>query len=956
MNLNAIINNLPGVAYRVKNDSSRTVAYISEGCLELTGYTTGQFINREIILLDIVLPEDRAAVVDRTNQVNISKPFYTLEYRITHKNGKLRYLKEKGQGVFNENGKLTFIEGFVQDITDQKETELQLRAEQSKNKALLEAIPDMMFIQDLQGNYVDCFSSEPQKFFMPKEAFIGKNMKDVLPPHVFEVVGAAFKRAITSGELQVAEYVVRSAAQEDFFEARFVQLNQHGVLTIVRNITAKTETDDKLVLKNKALEAASSSIVIADAKKPDTPIIYANEAFIKSTGYNRTDFIGKNCRFLQGKDRNQEGIKTMATAIKNSEACNVVVRNYKKDGAMFWNEISLTPIFNEKRELTHFIGVQNDITARKKDEFFKNAIVYVVDMIIENEPLEKIGDKIIETIEIAIPECMGSILLLNKEENTLHRLSTPNIPQAFSDSIEGISIGNQTSSCGTAAYLKKEMIVSDISISQLWKDYKKIALAAGLRSCWSFPIFSSNQEVLGTFAIYSGEVRMPRATEKDIIYDIIRAASVAIEQHNTTNALKLSAENLTASNEKLEENVVRRTSELRDVVQQLTGSNLNLEKQIQETKAAEHKVLQSKILLDNAFQNFPGGFVAVVDPTFKIVFIEGEELAALGFKGLASSSIDSLEIVPKEIRTIVKNSVKKTLKGEHCSFELEFFGRCYLVNTTPLLNEQNEIEQVLLVHNNISLQKAAELEVFNTLQKEKELSELKSRFISMASHEFRTPLSAILSSAILIEKLNDPGYENRRLDYVEKIRSNIQNLVVILNDFLSLGKLEEGKVTVQASLFDLIDFIKSILEEVEGIKKDGQQLVFQHQETTINVFLDAKLMRHVVFNLLSNAIKYSKENQVITVKVASTKQHVIFEVIDLGIGIPQEGQSNMFQRFYRAENTTNIQGTGLGLNIVKQYAELMGGNITFKSELNKGSTFCVELPLTTEKDEKNTVD
>lgn len=956
MNLNTFINNLPGVAYCIKNDSSRTIEYISEGCLELMGYTTGQFINREIILLEIVLPDDRAAVLDRTNQVKIGKPFYNLAYRITHKNGKLRYLKEKGQGVFDESGKLTFIEGFVQDITDQKETELQLRDEESKNKALLEAIPDLMLIQDLQGNYVDCFASEPQKFFMPKEAFIGKNMKDVLPPHVFEVVGLAFKRAITSGELQVAEYVVKNAAQEDFFEARIVHLNKHGILTIVRDITDKRKTDDKLFLKNKALEAASSSIVIADAKKTDTPIIYANEAFIKATGYNRTDFIGKNCRFLQGKDRNQEGIKTMATAIKNGEACNVVVRNYKKDGAMFWNEISLTPIFNEKRELTHFIGVQNDITARKKDEFFKNAIVYVVDMIIENEPLEKIGDKIIETIEIAIPECMGSILLLNKEESTLHRLSTPNIPQAFSDSIEGISIGNQTGSCGTAAYLKKEMIVSDISLSPLWKDYKKIALAAGLRSCWSFPIFSSNQEVLGTFAIYSGEVRVPLATEKDIIYDIIRAASVAIEQYNTTNALKLSAKKLAASNEKLEENVVKRTSELGDVVQQLTESNSNLEKQIQETKAAEHKVLQSKILLDNVFQNFPGGFVAVIDPTFKFVFIEGEELAALGFKKLTSTSIDDLKIVPKEIRTIVKNSVKKTLKGEHCSFELKFFGKCYLVNTTPLHNEKNEIEQVLLVYNNITLLKTAELEVLNTLQKEKELSELKSSFISMASHEFRTPLSVILSSAILIEKLNEQGYEKRRLEYVEKIRSNIKNLVVILNDFLSLGKLEEGKVTVQASSFDLVDFIKSILEEAEGIKKDGQQLVFRHQETNISVFLDAKLMRHVVFNLLSNAIKYSKENQVITVQIASNKQYVTIEVVDLGIGIPQEGQTNMFQRFYRAENTTNIQGTGLGLNIVKQYAELMGGSITFKSELNKGSVFCVELPLTIERDEKNTAD
>lgn len=950
MNLNALINNLPGVAYRVKNDRSRTVEFISKGCLELTGYTIEEFTSQKVILFDIILPEDQATVSDSTKQLNTSKPFYNLEYRITHKSGNIRYLKEKGQGVFNKNGKLTFIEGFVQDITDHKETELQLRAEQSKNKALLEAIPDMMFIQDLAGNYTDCFVPEPAKLIMSAQEFIGKNMKDVLPPHVFEVVGAAFKRAVISGELQVAEYVVKNAAQEDFFEARIVHLNKHGVLTIVRDITYKRETDNTLFVKNKALEAASSSIVIADAKKTDTPIIYANEAFVKTTGYSRADFIGKNCRFLQGEDKNQEGIKTMATAVKNGEACNVVLRNYTKDGAMFWNEISLTPIFSEKRELTHFIGVQNDITARKREDLFKIATNYVMDMIIEHEPLEEIGNKIVQTIEAAIPKCKGSILLLNKATNALHKLAAPNLPETFSKLIEGVTAKQAAGSCGTAAYLKAEVIVADIAQSPLWEDYKKVALSDGLRSCWSFPIFSSNQEVLGTFAIYSGEIRMPLVTEKDIIYDITRAASVAIEQFNVTNTLKLNAEKLTAYNEKLEENVVQRTHELRDSVQQLTEANLNLEKQIQETNAAKYEVAESKVLLDNVFQNFPGGFVAVISADIQVEFLAGEDLGALGFSNLVQTrpNLDAFRGVSNQVKATVKTYIKRTFAGEHCSFEIHFLDRCYMVNTTPLYNKDNSIEQVLLVHNNITVQKAAELEVFNTLQKEKELSELKSRFISMASHEFRTPLSAILSSAILIEKLNGPEYENRRLDYVEKIRSNVRNLVVVLNDFLSLSKLEEGKVTVQASLFDFIGFIKSIIEEVEGIKKDGQQLVFQHQETNINVFLDAKLMRHVIFNLLSNAIKYSKENQVITVKIASNKRHVTIEVIDLGIGIPKEEQHHMFQRFYRANNTTNIEGTGLGLNIVKQYTELMGGNITFKSGLTEGSTFRIEFPLTTE--------
>jgi signal transduction histidine kinase len=252
----------------------------------------------------------------------------------------------------------------------------------------------------------------------------------------------------------------------------------------------------------------------------------------------------------------------------------------------------------------------------------------------------------------------------------------------------------------------------------------------------------------------------------------------------------------------------------------------------------------------------------------------------------------------------------------------------------------------MLVFIDNSRQKLIEQNMLNSLQKERELNELKSRFISMASHEFRTPLTAISSSAILIGKQNEPGKEEKRLKYITQIKKNIENLVVILNDFLSLGKLEEGKVLPKSSSFNLIDFSKSIIQEISPILKVGQAINFMNDQSEILVFLDQKLMHQILINILSNALKYSLEDKIVTFSISSRKERVQMKIKDQGIGIPHEEQANIFQRFYRAQNTNNIQGTGLGLSIAKNYIELMNGHISFKSKLNKGTTFIIEIPLT----------
>ena len=231
-----------------------------------------------------------------------------------------------------------------------------------------------------------------------------------------------------------------------------------------------------------------------------------------------------------------------------------------------------------------------------------------------------------------------------------------------------------------------------------------------------------------------------------------------------------------------------------------------------------------------------------------------------------------------------------------------------------------------------------------SLMKEKELNELKSRFVSMASHEFRTPLSTILSSIELVEAYEKNEQIPKRARHILRIKKSVNTLTEILKDFLSLSRLEEGNIKAKPVEFDFFVFCEETLEEIRAILKKGQQIKHHHEGSTATVYLDPKMLKNILINLLSNAIKYSSENTVITCNTSFDGQQLKIAITDQGKGIPIEDQPHLFDRFFRARNVENIQGTGLGLNIVKRYLDLMKGKIHFESELGKGTTFRVSIP------------
>ncbi|GAB2949915.1 hypothetical protein GCM10027048_13840 [Hymenobacter coalescens] len=234
-------------------------------------------------------------------------------------------------------------------------------------------------------------------------------------------------------------------------------------------------------------------------------------------------------------------------------------------------------------------------------------------------------------------------------------------------------------------------------------------------------------------------------------------------------------------------------------------------------------------------------------------------------------------------------------------------------------------------------------ELAKALAAEQELGELKSRFVSMASHEFRTPLTAVMNSATLIEKYPAGDQQDKRLKHLHRIRASVKHLNDILEEFLSVGKIEEGKIEARPVQLRLDELLTDTLPDVQSLLKPGQRIV-PRVECPDSVWLDPSLLRKILVNLLSNAIKYSGDGSTVTVHAHCAHGQLTLAVQDEGMGISAEDQEHLFERFFRARNAGNVPGTGLGLYIIAKYLELMGGHIALQSELNVGTTVTVTIP------------
>ncbi|MBN9385562.1 MAG: PAS domain S-box protein [Chitinophagaceae bacterium] len=387
----------------------------------------------------------------------------------------------------------------------------------------------------------------------------------------------------------------------------------------------------------------------------------------------------------------------------------------------------------------------------------------------------------------------------------------------------------------------------------------------------------------------------------------------------------------------------------------LVGCSYLISYQLNRRRIAEQGLIESEHRFSLLVQHVNDYAIFMIDPQGKVVTwnrgagqIKGYEAHEIIGRHISVFYTDE----DIERQTPEDNLVKAAEMGsfENVGLRKRKDGSVFYADVvfTCMRNDSGEITGYIKITKDITNQMKAAEEMKLSLQREKDLNEMKSRFVSLASHEFKTPLSVILSSTSLIEKYSAPEMADKRMRHIQRIKSNVKNLRQILGDFLSLEKLEEGVVRNSPSAANIVELGEEVITDMEESCKSGQRIELEIRGEPRVVTVDVHLLRNILNNLLSNAVKYSPEHTSARFIIEFLTSSIRFTVADNGIGIPTEELEHLFERFFRASNTSGISGTGLGLSIVKKYLDLMEGQIDVTSEPGKGTTFTITIPVSDE--------
>lgn len=400
-------------------------------------------------------------------------------------------------------------------------------------------------------------------------------------------------------------------------------------------------------------------------------------------------------------------------------------------------------------------------------------------------------------------------------------------------------------------------------------------------------------------------------------------------------------------NNEQEATIEQRTKDLRDTLHQLETANKNLEAAVSYQRAILKNAVAMIIATDengvikifNYEAAYQLGYTEeeMIDKHSPVLLIAPGDIA-----GKRKLLFEELGVnIEKDFDVLVEKA-KRNIRTEYQYSYTRKDGSVFpvLLRINSIKNNRDVITGFLFIAMDISQRNKIEENLRMALAREKELSELKSRFVSMASHEFRTPLSTVLSSAYLLGKYTLTEEQPKREKHLQRIVSSVSMLTDILNDFLNIGKIEEGKIQIRNSNFNIRELILNFNDEIKHNLKQGQKLIYSHKGDPY-VIMDPALLKHIVMNLVSNASKFSSEESPIEITTTNEPDHMRLSVKDHGIGISKEDKSHLMERFFRGENVSHIQGTGLGLHIVSKYAELMNGKVECSSELEKGTEFTI---------------
>ncbi len=810
------------------------------------------------------------------------------------------------------------IVGTCQDITDRSLSKFQVQdLNQKKFSHLVSEVSDAFVVVDHEGvvRYVN--QSAENLFGCKSEDIIGETFGLPVVAGESTDVDILNRGSTTSAEMRVSETI-----DED---------RRVYVVASLRDVSERKRVEESLKLRERAIAASSNGIVITDATQSNNPMIYVNPSFERITGYSAAEVIGRDCRFLQGGDRNQIGLLDLRKAIEEQRECHSVLLNYRKDGTQFWNDLYIAPVFNDHGELTNYIGIQTDITDQVKSN---------QKLLASEERLRTVLTSIKEGITFSDDSGYFSIFNTGMENLTGYTSVEANASHDFT------------------TFLYPDRAEHDKALQRLQQLQEKgRAMTVETRICHRDGTF---KDVLVSTRLmaYKGK-RMYLSSYYDIT-----------ERKKVETQLRYQSER----------------ERLLNAILLKIQCELNLDQILSITvKEAQELLRIDRVVVYQFQQDWSGTFVveAINNPLLSILGKTIDDTCfnqdyAQKYQNRAISSINDVELADlspchKDLlqcfqvkaNIVVAISFGDTLWGlliaHQCfaprqweEFEIDLLKQ--LANHVAIAIQQVKLfERVQDLNKNLECQVADRTQQLEqslsqlqrALLREKELNELKSQFISRASHEFRTPLATIQTASDLLRNYGHKMSDEKKLERIDKIQREVKGMTNLLEEVLIIGKTESGRFDLQSERINLEDFCLEIIEQTKLIGNGKHQVIFKNINAPAKISIDTKFFRQIVSNLLSNAIKYSPNTSEVNFTISLTSDRIpqlLLEFKDQGIGIPLNDQEKIFDHFYRAQNVGMIVGTGLGMAIIKNSVDILGGTIQLTSVENKGTTVKVKLP------------
>jgi PAS domain S-box-containing protein len=946
--------------------------------------------------------------------------------------------------VLDADGNVCQIVGTCQELNRQDLLESNPLDPAEKFAHLIKENSDAVIVVDREG----------------RVQYANQAAEDLFHRPLSELIGEVFGLPVVSGERTDVD-IIRKGGETTAAEMRVVQTKGSGeiayVVASLRDVTDRKKSDESLKLRERAIAASSNGIIITDAKQPDQPIIYVNPSFERITGYPADEVIGRNCRFLHGPESDQIALTELRHSICEQRECHVVLSNYRKDGTQFWNDLYVSPVFNEYGELTNYVGVQNDITQRVKAEFelhesaarlstilntVKEGITFsnewghfeVFNPEMENltgysmaeanacgdfttllypKPNErqmaldrlklldrlgatcetetiihtKSGDRknvLVSTSVVSYKgrkmflsayhditerkrdeeslkrqndreRLLGAITLEIRRELNLDKILNTTVAEvrqllhvdrvvvyqfqpdwggtivvesvlSTADSILGISIKDPVLDL---EYVEKyrygrTSTIDDALTANISDCYREMLEQFQIRANLVVPI-AFGDKLWGLLVAHQcTEPRSWQQFEIDLLKQIANHVAIAIQQAELYQERQVLNTELQVLNADLERQVAERTA-------QLEQQQMELQEYINAMATFNGRIASDgKILTVNKIAQQASGLPL-------------ERLLGMSFCDAPWWSYDP------NVQKRVGEAVKQAAEGKVVSFEEKARvneGEIIIANLdlVPVFDDRAKVKYLIAEAHDITKIRQAEETLRQSLEKEKELGELKSRFVSIASHEFRTPLATIQAASDLLKHYNHKMTEQKRLERLDKIQAEVRNMTSLLEEVLIIGKVEAGRLELHPVPLDIREFCHGIIDDVYHSLSTKHRIEFSSEGDSFNAIVDTKLLRQIIDNLISNAIKYSPQGGEIRFNLACNPERISLKVSDRGIGIPKEDLDQIFDSFYRSRNVGNISGTGLGLTIAKASVELHGGKLSVESEVNVGTTFTVTIP------------